>query len=58
MVAPMELTRIKARTPKVLGKSHDTPCQALGMLDCGHDTPVRKSRGMETKTTSSITFSR
>ena len=58
MEAPMELILMKARTPNVLGKSHETPCQAPGMLDCGHETPVKKSSGIETKTISSITFSR
>ena len=55
---PIELMRMKALTPKVLGKSQDTPCQAPGMLDCGQDTPVRKSSGTETITISNITFSR
>lgn len=54
----MELTRMNALTPNVLGKSQDTPCQAPGMLDCGHDTPLRKSSGTETKTINSMTFSR
>ena len=44
--------------PKVLGNSHEMPCQTEGMLLCGHDIPVRNSRGILTKTTNSITFSR
>ena len=37
----------------MLGNSHEIPCQYPGMLDCGHDTPVRKSKGTEMKTISS-----
>ena len=39
-------------------KSQETPCQAAGMLDCGQEMPVMKSKGSETNTMSSMTFSR
>ena len=54
----MLLSVRKPLTPKVDGKSSDTPFHTPGILLTGQLMPVMKSRGTEVNTTSSITFSR
>ena len=57
-VPPMLLMRKKPRTPKVEGNIRAMDCQIPGMLGCGHEIPVMNNKGIEVKTTRSITFSR
>ena len=57
MVAPIAFMRTKPRMPKVEGMSQPIVCHAPGMPSLGQLTPLRKRKGTEVKTTSSMMFS-